>query len=85
VAKLACVFVSPRTRAQSTFELLFDASEKRVLQAAGKVKITEKLAEWEYGIYEGLKDGEIRASRKERGLDGEKPWDIWSDGCEEGE
>jgi broad specificity phosphatase PhoE len=66
VAKLACVFISPRIRAQSTFGLLFDSNGKETLRAAGKVKITEKLAEWGYGIYEGLKDGEIRALRKQR-------------------
>jgi len=85
VAKLACVFVSPRGRAQSTFELFFDESEKEALRIAGKVKTTEKLAEMDYGIYEGLKDSEIRALRKQHGLDGERPWNIWRDGCEEGE
>ncbi|CZR64929.1 probable phosphoglycerate mutase [Phialocephala subalpina] len=84
-AKLGCVFISPRIRAQSTFELLFDETEKDRLRTEGKVKTTEKLAEWGYGIYEGLKDTEIRALRKERGLDKEKSWDIWRDGCEEGE
>jgi probable phosphoglycerate mutase len=85
VAKLACVFVSPRIRAQTTFELLFDRSDKEALKAAGKLKTTEKLAESVYGIYEGLKDGEIRALRKKHGLDKERPWDLWRDGCEEGE
>ncbi|KAF8858524.1 phosphoglycerate mutase [Acephala macrosclerotiorum] len=64
VAKLAHVFINPRIRAQSTFELLFDANEKATLSAQGKMKATGKLAE---------------------GLDKEKPWDIWRDGCEEGE
>lgn len=49
------------------------------------METTEKLAEMGYGIYEGLHDYEIRALRKERGLDRERPWDIWKDGCEEGE
>lgn len=45
----------------------------------------ERLAEWDYGDYEGLVTKEIRALRKERGLDGESAWDIWRDGCEGGE
>jgi len=56
-----------------------------VLRKAGKVETTEKLAEMGYGIYEGLHEHEIRALRKEHGLDKERPWDIWRDGCEEGE
>lgn len=28
---------------------------------------------------------QIRAGRKERGLDKERPWNIWTDGCEQGE
>lgn len=51
----------------------------------GKVTITEDIAEWDYGDYEGLLTKEIRARRKEKGLDKDKPWDIWVDGCEGGE
>jgi sedoheptulose-bisphosphatase len=82
-AKLASVFISPRIRVQKTFELLFNEGEKDRLREAGIVKTTEKLAERRYRIYEGLKEEEIRASRKKRGLNQEKPWDIWTDGCEE--
>lgn len=35
--------------------------------------------------YEGRVTKDIRALRKERGLDTEKEWDIWRDGCEGGE
>ena len=35
--------------------------------------------------YEGLMNAEIRALRKARGLDKEKPWGVWRDGCKEGE
>jgi broad specificity phosphatase PhoE len=76
--------VSPRVRAVATSELLF-GRDVGGLKEAGKVEITEALAEWGYGDYEGLKDHEIRALRKERGLDKERPWDIWIDGCENGE
>ncbi|KAI4134822.1 MAG: hypothetical protein LQ347_001201 [Umbilicaria vellea] len=84
-SKLAHVFISPRTRAQATFALLFDGPSRDELTQRGKVTTTEELAEWDYGEYEGLLTGEIRARRKEQGLDKEKPWDIWRDGCEDGE
>jgi probable phosphoglycerate mutase len=83
-AKLAHVFVSPRRRARQTFELAFGEQGKQ-LEQDGKVSTTGRLAEWDYGLYEGLQTKEIREGRKARGLDTEKPWDIWRDGCEEGE
>lgn len=46
---------------------------------------TEDIAEWNYGEYEGLDAEGIRKLRKEKGLDREKEWDIWRDGCEGGE
>ena len=79
------VFVSPRQRAQKTFDLLLGDSQKDALLKEGKVTITEDIAEWDYGDYEGLLTKEIRAHRKEKGLDKEKAWDIWVDGCEGGE
>ena len=85
-SRLAHVYISPRKRAQITFELLFDnAGDKRALREARKVSTTDRLAEWGYGLYEGLLPGEIRALRKKHGLDRERPWNIWRDGCEEGE
>lgn len=84
-AKLAHVFVSPCKRAQTTFDLLFDGVGKDALVNASMVTTTEELAEWDYGKYEGLLTKEIRARRKEQGLDKETPWDIWRDGCEDGE
>ena len=86
-AKLARVFVSPMSRAQKTLDLLFcDAeADREGLQKEGKVTTTDTLREWNYGDYEGLLTKEIRARRKERGLDTERPWDIWTDGCENGE
>jgi broad specificity phosphatase PhoE len=50
-----------------------------------KVKLEEEITEWDHGMYEGWLGSEIRASRKERGLDKDGEWSIWSDGCEEGE
>ncbi|KAI9853194.1 MAG: hypothetical protein M1838_000050 [Thelocarpon superellum] len=83
--KLAHVFISPRKRAQMTFDILFEENDKQSLQAAQKISTTKRLAEWDYGLYEGLSTREIRALRKEHGLDQETPWDIWRDGCEGGE
>jgi len=51
----------------------------------GKAEIAEDIREWEYGLYEGLLTSQIRAGRKERGLDIARPWNIWLDGCEGGE
>ena len=82
-SKLTKVFISPRTRAQRTFELLFDDAAKEALKE--KVEITEDIREWEYGAYEGVTPTDIRKQRKEKGLDTERPWDIWHDGCEDGE
>ena len=82
-SKLARVFISPRTRARRTYELLFDGTMRRVLE--NRVEITEDIREWDYGLYEGLLPGEIKVGRKQRGLDKERPWDIWLDGCEGGE
>lgn len=82
-SKLARIFISPRTRARRTYELLFDGSTRRALEE--RVEVAEDIREWEYGLYEGLLPAQIKQGRKERGLDREKPWDIWRDGCEGGE
>ncbi|KJY01780.1 phosphoglycerate mutase family protein [Zymoseptoria brevis] len=76
-AKVAKVYLSPRRRAIKTYELLSGRTEG--------YEIEEGLAEWDYGEYEGIKTDQIRAKRKAKGLDTEKPWDIWRDGCEGGE
>lgn len=76
-SKVANVWLSPRKRAIRTYELLSGQTQG--------FEITESLAEWDYGHYEGLKTNEIRTLRKSRGLDTEREWDIWTDGCEGGE
>lgn len=53
--------------------------------SAAIIEKTENIAEWDYGDYEGKLTKEIVAMRKERGLDSERPWDIWRDGCEGGD
>lgn len=79
------VFTSPRQRAQTTLNMLLGESERDRLQHLGKVTTTEDIAEWDYGNYEGVHPNDIRAMRKEKGLDKDKPWNIWVDGCEGGE
>lgn len=84
-ANIAHIYISPRQRALQTFDIAFSVPDKQALKDAHKVSETERLAEWNYGLYEGLVTSEIRALRKEHGLDTEQPWDIWRDGCENGE
>ncbi|KAI9715497.1 MAG: hypothetical protein M1812_005973 [Candelaria pacifica] len=80
--KLVKVFVSPRQRAGETAELLFQGQEaERHLDS----EVTEALAEWDYGEYEGLLTNEIREKRRGEGRDVEREWDIWRDGCVGGE
>ncbi|KAJ6176656.1 hypothetical protein N7485_003570 [Penicillium canescens] len=82
---LAHVYISPRRRAMQTFEIAFDDADQKTLKDENKISVTGRLAEWDYGLYEGMLTKDIRALRKEHGLDAEKPWDIWRDGCENGE
>lgn len=82
-SRVAHIYISPRKRAVKTFELLFSSSLDD--SSSDEVTTTERLAEWDYGEYEGMVTSQIRAHRKEHGLDNERPWDIWRDGCEGGE
>ncbi|KAH7000476.1 phosphoglycerate mutase [Ilyonectria destructans] len=85
-ATVARVWVSPRKRAQQTFQILFGADSTGTDAIdSDKVTLTEDIAEWHYGDYEGLMTHEIKEKRKERGLDKDTPWNIWRDGCEGGE
>ena len=82
------VWVSPRKRTQQTFQLLFGTASGSGLDVnidADRVMLTEEIAEWGYGDYEGLQVNEIRAQRKAKGLDQQKEWNIWRDGCDGGE
>ncbi|ODQ67257.1 putative phosphoglycerate mutase [Nadsonia fulvescens var. elongata DSM 6958] len=78
------VFISPRERAQKTFELMFEDVDRDVV-AKIPTTTTEDIREWTYGDYEGMHTKDIRALRKSRGLDQERDWLIWYDGCENGE
>ncbi|KAH8705599.1 phosphoglycerate mutase family protein [Talaromyces proteolyticus] len=93
--RLAHVYVSPRKRAQRTFELLQIGCKERVpwqeasspesegqIQTEANIDITDAIREWDYGEYEGLKSSEIRTLREKNG---QGSWDIWRDGCPGGE
>lgn len=84
LTRLARVFVSPRKRAKTTLKLLLQSTPES-FESKEKIISTEDIAEWDYGIYEGLTTEKIKQSRKEKGLDREREWNIWRDGCEDGE
>ncbi|KAI0189231.1 putative phosphoglycerate mutase [Astrocystis sublimbata] len=84
-SRLRHTFVSPRRRAKRTFKLLLPSPSSSAAEWRNSVTYTDDIAEWDYGDYEGLKAGEITKLRKERGLDRERKWNIWRDGCEGGE
>lgn len=70
------VLVSPRIRAQRTFELLFAGSEVKPTS-----QTDQRVREWTYGDYEGLYLHEIVELRKKQGLiHGESGWNIWVEG-----
>ncbi|TGJ78455.1 hypothetical protein E0Z10_g10314 [Xylaria hypoxylon] len=91
-------YVSPRKRAQRTFELLNlgikdplpwqEHGQKPTDKPAtddcrARVEVTEAIREWDYGDYEGITSPTIRDLREKLGLN--RDWDIWRDGCEGGE
>lgn len=77
----------PRFPDNFTSKLLIRTSTLANLQISGirtsaKVEITENIREWDYGSYEGITSAQIRSDRKAAGL---PEWDIWRDGCPDGE
>ncbi|KAI1823651.1 phosphoglycerate mutase [Xylaria intraflava] len=96
--QLAHIYVSPRKRAQRTFELLnlgisdplpwHQHGEKPIDKpvtddCSARIEVTEAIREWDYGDYEGITSPEIRDIREKQGLN--RHWDIWRDGCVGGE
>ncbi|ODV66866.1 phosphoglycerate mutase-like protein [Hyphopichia burtonii NRRL Y-1933] len=85
---LTHVFTSPRTRAKQTVDLLIEGIGEET-KAKIPINIENDLREWEYGDYEGLLTSQIINLRAERGLDKDlakgDTWNIWRDGCENGE
>lgn len=82
---LKYVFISPRKRAKQTADLLLEGLDDEARQNIQVVE-DDNVREWEYGDYEGKLKEEIVQLRRERGIDDPShTWDIWSDGCENGE
>ncbi|KAH0547777.1 hypothetical protein FGG08_000034 [Glutinoglossum americanum] len=52
---------------------------------SNNVTVTEDIAEWDYGEYEGLLVDQIKEQRRKQGLDVGSSFNIWRDGCEGGE
>ena len=84
-SKLARVLISPRHRAQQTAKLLLGEHTLEELKREGKVATREEIREWQYGRYEGWLTKDIKRDRKGRGLDKDREWDVWRDGCEDGD
>jgi broad specificity phosphatase PhoE len=66
------VLTSPRLRAHHTCELAGLAG-----QGATAAQVEPELAEWDYGLYEGLRTANIHGLNPD--------WDLWRDGCPQGE
>ncbi|GLA56259.1 hypothetical protein AnigIFM63604_006365 [Aspergillus niger] len=85
--RIGRIYCSPRVRARRTLELLNlgVSAEDEPSPADPDVIVTDLLREWDYGVYEGLTIGAVREMRELKGLDRDRPWNIWKDGCEGGE
>ncbi|CDR41346.1 CYFA0S07e01002g1_1 [Cyberlindnera fabianii] len=81
---LKYIFVSPRKRAIQTVNLVLESLDEET-RSRIRIIVDNDLREWEYGDYEGLVTSQIQELRASRGLDKERPWLIWRDGCENGE
>ncbi len=67
--RLDAAWSSPRRRALDTARI--------ALGDDAEIRITELLAEWDYGDYEGITTPDIRKIAPE--------WNLWTDGCPNGE
>ncbi|PHH79677.1 hypothetical protein CDD82_2235 [Ophiocordyceps australis] len=94
--QLSHIYVSPRKRAQRTFELLnlgvppealpwssHGSTACTGIDCNAGIQVCEAIREWDYGDYEGVTTPEIRKRRAAEGIEG--TWDIWRDGCPGGE
>ncbi|KAL8821203.1 MAG: hypothetical protein Q9223_000718 [Gallowayella weberi] len=81
-AKLSHVFISPRKRAQQTFDLLFAEASTQYSLGDMNVTTTEELAEWRYGAsanaFAARLDALISKIRRIQGanMHGEKASDV---------
>jgi broad specificity phosphatase PhoE len=53
------------------------------MRTSAAIQITPAVREWDYGSYEGKTSAQIRAEREQNGASPD--WDIWRDGCADGE
>ena len=92
--RLSLVILSPRRRAARTWEIFTGrggpqlnghADQLAAREKEVNLEVTEDVREWDYGGYEGLLTKEIRErwkdSRLAQGIEDEREWDIWRDGC----
>lgn len=75
---LSQIIKSPRQRAQKTFELLFQSYKGKKDISTIPSDTTDSVREWDYGKYEGITSHEIHEKYQ-------KDWDIFKDGCPDGE
>lgn len=81
--KVGTVYVSPRMRAQRTAELILlgegegEGGHKYSKSDYGSFQTSDEIAEWDYGLYEGMLTKDIKKQYK-------KDWYIWKDGCPPG-
>lgn len=88
-------YVSPRTRAKRTLELLGLGCRKKYpwqeerepetlepVRTDATVTVTDAIQEWDYGVYEGLTSKQIKDLRAKNG---QGMWNIWKEGCPGGE
>ncbi|KAJ5568975.1 hypothetical protein N7450_011461 [Penicillium hetheringtonii] len=75
VANLRAIYCSPLARARRTAEILFPKVRTDLF------KLDEGLREWDYGNFEGLTPSQIKKSQ----LGESSTWDLWLDGCPDGE
>jgi len=71
-ANVGHVFLSPRIRAQRTFELLLQSDLAHLTP-----EIVDDLQEWDYGDYEGIHAPIVKRANPN--------WDIYRHGCPSGE
>lgn len=74
-AKLVRIYCSPRKRAQQTMDLYM--AEHKYFCEPNTIVIDERIAEWDYGDYEGLTNEEIYRIQGQ--------FNIWKQGCPGGE
>ncbi|KAJ5569225.1 hypothetical protein N7450_011711 [Penicillium hetheringtonii] len=75
VCDRSSIYCSPLARARRTAEILFPKVRTDLF------KLDEGLREWDYGNFEGLTPSQIKKSQ----LGESSTWDLWLDGCPDGE